>query len=74
MEQPQINGGSLSQYLYYHKECIKRSIQTSLTPSDVGFNSKDIFDPYIIKAYSIESNMSSDYVKSLIDQAIREKT
>ncbi len=42
--------------------------------TDVGLNSKDNFDPYMIKAYSIESDMSADYVKNLIDQAIKEKT
>jgi hypothetical protein len=52
---------------------IKKYYQSHRT-TDVGFNSKDSFDPYMIKAYSIESDMSADYVKSLIDQAIRDMT
>jgi hypothetical protein len=52
---------------------IKKYYQSHRT-TDLGFNSKDNFDPYMIKAYSIESDMSPDYVKSLIDQAIRDKT
>lgn len=52
---------------------IKKYYQSHRT-TDLGFNSKDNFDPYMIKSYSIESDMSPDYVKSLIDQAIRDKT
>jgi peptidoglycan/xylan/chitin deacetylase (PgdA/CDA1 family) len=52
---------------------IKKYYQSHRT-TDVGFNSKDNFDPYMIKSYSIESDMSPAYVKSLIDQAIRDKT
>lgn len=42
--------------------------------TDEDFNTKDNFDPYKIKAWSIESDMSADYVKALIDKAVAEKT
>ncbi|MDD3190919.1 MAG: polysaccharide deacetylase family protein, partial [Candidatus Pacebacteria bacterium] len=42
--------------------------------TDEGFNSKENFDPYRIKAFSIESDMSAEYVTNLIDQAIASNT
>jgi peptidoglycan/xylan/chitin deacetylase (PgdA/CDA1 family) len=51
---------------------IKNYYQNHRT-TDVGLNSRDNFDPYLIKCYSIESDMHVDYTLNLIDQAIKDK-
>ncbi len=52
---------------------IKKYYQSHRT-TDNDFNRKDNFDPYKIQCYSIEYNMDANYVKALIDKAIRDKT
>jgi peptidoglycan/xylan/chitin deacetylase (PgdA/CDA1 family) len=52
---------------------IKKYYQSHRT-TDNDFNGKDNFDPYKIQAFSIEENMDANYVKALIDKAIRDKT
>ena len=37
------------------------------------FNGKDNFDPYRIRAFEIDSNVDANYVKALVDKAVRDK-
>jgi peptidoglycan/xylan/chitin deacetylase (PgdA/CDA1 family) len=65
-----------SPYGEYNDDLVNelKKYYTSHRTTDSGFNSKNNFDPYRIKAFSIESDMTADYVKSLIDRAVKDKT
>ncbi|MHB8103868.1 MAG: polysaccharide deacetylase family protein [Methanosarcina sp.] len=52
---------------------IKNYYQSHRTTEN-DFNGKDNFDSYKIAAFEIDSNVDANYVKALVDRAVRDKT